>query len=114
MKSVDFKKMIKAAVKEAIQEELKDILFEAFRASNTTKPQSNSVAVVNESQIPATSTDLAEKRRLYEQALGETTLNFSSQDAQTFRPQPGYDAANGSLPGGSVGMDQIMNLMSKK
>ena len=32
MKSSEFKKIVKSAVKEAIQEELKDILFEAFKS----------------------------------------------------------------------------------
>ena len=37
MKSSEFKKVIKSAVKEAVREELKDILFQAFK-SNTAKP----------------------------------------------------------------------------
>jgi len=115
MKSTELKKMIKDAVKEAIQEELKDILLEAVRA-----PKGSSVAVMQESvkQEPPTSSTptqtAAEKRALYEQALGETSLSFTSQDAQTFRPQAGYDVANGTLPQGSVDMSQIMGLMTKK
>ena len=46
MKSTELKKMIKDAVKEAIQEELKDILLEAVRAPK------GSVAVVQESIKP--------------------------------------------------------------
>ena len=36
MKSSEFKKIVKSAVKEAIQEELKDILFEAFKSQTNT------------------------------------------------------------------------------
>ena len=114
MKSTELKKMIKDAVKEAIQEEMKDILLEAVRA-----PKGSSVAVVQESVQPQLSNSQpqmsAEQRRnVYEQALNETTLSFNSSQAQTFRPPAGYDPANGTLPSGEVDMSQIMNLMSSK
>ena len=118
MKSTELKKMIKEAVKEAIHEELKEILLEAVRS-----PKGSSVAVLQESVkpvprysgVPSQPTMTAEqKRNLYEQALGETTLSFNSQQAPSFQPQPGYDSTNGTLPQGSVGMDQIMGLINKK
>lgn len=114
MKSADLKKMIKEAVKEAIQEELKDILFEAFRAPKT--PTAAPVMEQRSRNIEVSQTtpvDPAEKRRLYEQALGETTMNFNSSQAQSFKPAPGYDSANGSLPPGEVDMSQIVGLMNK-
>lgn len=116
MKSTELKKMIKDAVKEAIQEELKDILLEAVRAPK------GSVAVVQESTTPEPPTagvstqptmTAAQKRSLYEQALGETTMNFNSSNVQSFRPQAGYDAANGTLPPGEVDMSMIAGLMNK-
>jgi len=116
MKSTELKKMIKDAVKEAIQEELKDILLEAVRS-----PKGSSVAVMQESvnPVPHSSNQpqpmgAAERKSLYEQALGETTLSFNSQNVQSFQPQAGYDSANGTLPQGNVGMDQIMGLINKK
>lgn len=117
MKSTELKKMIKDAVKEAIQEELKDILLEAVRAPK------GSVAVVQESiksEPPTTgvptqpSMTAEQKRSLYEQALGETTMNFNSSNVQSFRPQAGYDAANGTLPSGEVDMSMIAGLMNKR
>ena len=116
MKSTELKKMIKDAVKEAIQEELKDILLEAVRS-----PKGSSVAVMQESvnPVPHSSNQpqpmgASERKSLYEQALGETTLSFNSQNVQSFQPQAGYDSANGTLPQGNVGMDQIMGLINKK
>ncbi len=53
-----------------------------------------------------------EKRNAYKNLLGETEASFTSNHAQNFRPNPGMDVANGSLPGGTVGMDQIMGLMN--
>lgn len=111
MKSTELKKMIKDAVKEAIQEELKDILLEAVRAPK------GSVAVMQESVKPEPSKpaqSAADKRALYEQALGETTLSFNSSNvSQPFRPQAGYDVANGTLPQGEVDMSMIAGLMNK-
>ena len=118
MKSTELKKMIKEAVKEAIQEELKDILLEAVRT-----PKASSVAVMQESVKPEPpysgaptqpSMTAEQKRSLYEQALGETTMNFNSSNAQTFRPQAGYDPANGTLPAGEVDMGMIAGLMNKR
>ena len=53
-----------------------------------------------------------EKRDAYRNILGETAAGFTSNHAPNFQPNPGMDVANGSLPGGNVGMDQIMGLMN--
>ncbi len=45
MKPSDFKKIIKEAVREAIQEELKDILLEAVRAPKTIVTESLKVTL---------------------------------------------------------------------
>ena len=55
-----------------------------------------------------------EKRDAYKNILGETAAGFNTNNAQNFRPNPGMDVANGTLPEGNVGMDQIMNLMNSK
>ena len=116
MKSTELKKMIKEAVKEAIQEEIKDILLEAVRA-----PKGSSVAVMQESVQPTTPTlnsnpqiSAAQRKNMYEQALNNTSVSLNSSDVQSFRPQAGFDSANGSLPNGDVDMSQIMGLMSAK
>jgi hypothetical protein len=41
-------------------------------------------------------------------------MNFNSSNVQSFQPQPGYDAANGTLPSGEVNMSMIAGLMNKK
>ena len=113
MKTTELKKL---AVKEAIQEELKEILLEAVRApkisgivspspvmEQVTNPQSNVSSLTEEG-----------KREAYKNILGDMASPLNSNNAQgQFQPQPGYDPANGSLPGGNVGMDQIMGLMKK-
>lgn len=114
MKTTELKKMIKGAVKEAIQEELKDILLEAVRSPKATITSSPSP--VMESQVAAPpQMSAAERRAAYESVLTSTgNQTFTSQDAQSFRPNPGMDTANGSLPPGEVNMNQIMGLMGKK
>jgi hypothetical protein len=112
MKSTDFKKLIKEAVREAIQEELKDILLEAVKSPKQ---------VVRESYTPPAQTSQPsyapppiDFRSKYAEVLGETAMSFTSQDAQpTFRPQSS-DPVNGNLGTGELGMDQIMGLLNTK
>lgn len=110
MKASELKKFIKEAVREVIQEELKDILLEAVRAPKTQIVQEHSLPPVNISSTPVSSGDVRQK---YMDVLGETAMSFTSQDVPKFSPQ-GVDPINGSLPNGEVGMDQIMSLMSAK
>ena len=111
MKTTDFKKLIKEAVREVIQEELKDILLEALKSPKQ---------IVRESYTPpSTPTQPAyappsiDFRSKYAEVLGETALSFTSNDVQQpFRPQG--DPINGNLGTGELGMDQIMGLLNTK
>ena len=107
MKLSQLKTIVKEAVKEVIQEELKEILLEAVKS-----PKS----VIKESPVssPKSKKSQQEIRESYKNILGETAGQFTSQHAQNFVPKPGMDTTNGALPQGSVGMDQIMNLMNSK
>jgi hypothetical protein len=115
MKSTDFKKIIKEAVREAIQEELKDILLEAVRTPKTIVKESFSPGPPPLN--PPSHTFIQptmDTRKAYAEVMNETMLSFTSQDAQTaFRPQVS-DPINGNLGAGEVGMDQIMNLLNSK
>ena len=111
MKATELKKFIKAAVKEAIQEELKDILLEAVRTPKTQIVREHTIPQVDISSRPPEIT--MDKRQAYMDVLGETALSFTSKDVPKFSPQ-GVDSINGSLPSGEVGMDQIMNLIGGK
>lgn len=119
MKPTELKILIKEAVREAIQEELKDILLEAVRAPKTVvqetyKPE---ISTVN----PPPTKSYSEKKAMYESILNDmSTMSFTSADARsigvdsnTFRPRA-IDQANGALPEGNVGLDQIMGLMNTK
>ena len=117
MKLTELKKVLKETVREVIQEELKDILLEAVKT-----PKVVTQAPVMESFKPSIPTpspttpvmSAQDKRDAYKNILGETAASFNTNNAQTFRPNPGMDMANGALPEGNVGMDQIMNLMNSK
>ena len=112
MKSTDFKKIIKEAVREAIQEELKDILLEAVKSSKQVVRESYSPPA--QSSQPAYAPPPIDFRSKYAEVLGETAMSFTSQDVQVpFRPQSS-DPVNGNLGTGEVGMDQIMNLLNTK
>tara|TARA_R110002020_G_scaffold354443_1_gene567208 strand:+ start:5050 stop:5406 length:357 start_codon:yes stop_codon:yes gene_type:complete len=118
MKLTELKKILKETVREVIQEELKDILLEAVKS-----PKVVTSAPIRESYNPTTppapspTTPLMssqEKRDAYKNVLGETAASFTTNNVATFQPNPGMDVANGTLPEGNVGMDQIMNLMNSK
>ena len=132
MKAQDFKKIIKEAVREAIQEELKDILLEAVRTPKLpiqeTYQMNNLLSPVavdsTTPQIPQKSA--TEKRAMMESIMGDMrrgqdTLSFNSADAMgmnqtTLQVAPGMNTAGegSSLPAGNVGLDMIMGLMNKK
>lgn len=116
MKQSEFKKIVKTAVKEAIQEELKDILFEAFKSQTNSPTITESYTPPAQNITPPSPTtpvmSLEEKRSKYEEALNGTALSFTSQNAQTFVPQTA-DPVNGNLGTGNVSMDQITSLLNK-
>lgn len=117
MKATEFKVLIKEAVREVIQEELKEILLEAVRTPKA--------AVVTETVATPQPTEpqksAAQRKAMMESIMGDMkrgqdTLSFNSSNVQAmggnFNAQgtmPG-----GDLPGGNVGLDQIMGLMNKK
>jgi hypothetical protein len=111
MKSTDFKKLIKEAVREAIQEELKDILLEAVKSPKQIVRESYTPPTQNSK--PSYTPPSIDFRSKYAEVLGETALGFTSQDAVPFRPQVS-DPVNGNLGAGELGMDQIMNLLNSK
>jgi hypothetical protein len=115
MKSTDFKKLIKEAVREAIQEELKDILLEAVRTPKTLVKESfTPTPVPFQPPTPTFTQPTMDARKAYADIMNETMMSFTSQDVQQpFRPQS-TDPINGNLGTGEVGMDQIMGLLNTK
>jgi hypothetical protein len=130
MKPSELKSFIKEAVREAIQEELKDILLEAVRAPKLPIQetyQMSPVAVdITSPQLPQKSA--TEKRAMMESIMGDMrrgqdTLSFNSTDARgaginqtTLQVAPGMNTSGegSALPSGNVGLDMIMGLMGKK
>jgi hypothetical protein len=130
MKPSELKSFIKDAVREAIQEELKDILLEAVRAPKApiieTPVGVGGYGTVTTTQVPQKSA--AEKRAMMESIMGDMrrgqdTLSFNSMDARgmgmnqtTLQVAPGMNTSGegSKLPDGNVGLDMIMGLMNKK
>ena len=125
MKPSELKSFIKEAVREAIQEELKDILLEAVRAPKLPIQETYQMSPVavdtTAPQLPQKSS--TEKRAMMESIMGDMrrgqdTLNFTTQNiaANTLQITPGMNTSgDGSkLPEGNVGLDMIMGLMGKK
>lgn len=120
MKIDSLKKLIKEAVREAIQEEIKDILLEAVKSPKTVVSEVYtpvpSQPVVFQTSGTTVNHDL--RRNLRSMIGGEfdTTITANSSHAQpAYTPPPVNTAGEGSsLPGGEVGLDQIMGLMNTK
>ena len=122
MKPSELKSFIKEAVREAIQEELKDILLEAVRAPKLPIQETYQISPIaidtTAPQLPQKST--TEKRAMMESIMGDMrrgqdTLNFTTQNiaANTLQVAPGMNTSGegSSLPAGNVGLDMIMGLM---
>jgi hypothetical protein len=115
MKIDGLKKLIKEAVREAIQEEIKDILLEAVKSPKTVVQETYTPVPTYQQSSPVNH-DL--KRNLRSMIGGEfdATITANSSHAQpAYTPPPINTMGEGSsLPGGEVGLDQIMGLMNSK
>jgi hypothetical protein len=109
MKLTELRKIIREEVRSAIQEELKDILLEAVRSPKQVVTENIAIPTPQLSSKPSINA-----KKAYMDVMNETAMSFTSQDAQTFRPQGSADMVNGSLPEGNVSMDQIMGLLNSK
>jgi len=125
MKLSELKTIVKEAVKEAIQEEMKDILLEAVRA-----PKHQVVAehrqITGNVGAPSPMNPISgeDKMKLRENMMsvlggmmpganGTLNMNTNSMPLQVNGPID-TTSPNGSLPAGEVNMDQIMGLMAGK
>ena len=116
MKVNQLKTIIKQAVKEAIQEEMKDILLEAIKTPKTQIQENTPVK-----QKPLDKKSKKEIRENYMSVLNgmmpgaNGTLSATSADVPMQVNGPvDTTSANGSLPEGNVSMNQIMGLMNSK
>jgi hypothetical protein len=89
MKPSELKSFIKEAVREAIQEELKDILLEAVRAPKAPIQETYKMhpVTVDAPTTQAPQKSAAEKRAMMESIMGDMrrgqdTLNFTSADTR--------------------------------
>lgn len=120
MKLSQLKNIVKEAVKEAIQEEMKEILIEAVRAPKQVvqeviqpTPQIKQQTLPEDKRIAM--------RENIQNVLGgmmpgaNGTLSATTQDIPLQMSGPmDTTSPNGTLPQGSVSMDQIMGLMNSK
>ena len=130
MKLSQLKSIVKDAVKEAIQEEMKDILIEAVRAPKSVVYE-NSIGTPNTnigtpSPInPVAQQPMPEDKRMamkenIQNVLGSMmpgangTLSATTANVPLQMTSGDTTSPNGSLPQGNVSMDQIMGLMQSK
>jgi|TARA_B110001452_G_scaffold88711_1_gene72699 hypothetical protein len=130
MKLSQLKSIVKDAVKEAIQEEMKDILIEAVRAPKSVVYE-NSMGTPNTNigtpspMNPVAQQPMPEDKRMamkenIQNVLGSMmpgtngTLSATTANVPLQMTSGDTTSPNGSLPQGNVSMDQIMGLMQSK
>ena len=130
MKLSQLKSIVKDAVKEAIQEEMKDILIEAVRAPKSVVYE-NSIGTPNTNigtpspMNPVAQQPMPEDKRMamkenIQNVLGSMmpgangTLSATTANVPLQMTSGDTTSPNGSLPQGNVSIDQIMDLMNNK
>jgi hypothetical protein len=124
MKLTELKSIVKTAVREAIQEELKDILLEAVKTPKQVvqeyRPVTQPIAKQTQTHQPLPETDRVAMRENIQNVLGNMmpgangTLNATSANVPLQVTSGDTTSPNGQLPAGEVSTDQIMNLMQGK
>ena len=123
MKLSQLKSIVKDAVKEAIQEEMKDILIETVRAPKSVVYENNTTtpAPINSvTQQPMPDDKRMAMKENIQNVLGSMmpgangTLSATTANVPLQMTSGDTTSPNGSLPQGNVSMDQIMGLMQSK
>ena len=127
MKLSQLKTIVKEAVKEAIQEEMKDILLEAVKSPKQTiyenrmgTPTTDVATPIPSPTNPVATKTREEIRENYMNVLnsmkpganGTLSANTNNIPLQVNGPVD-TTSPNGALPQGEVSMNQIMGLMNK-
>ena len=114
MKISQLKTIVKEAVKEAIQEEMKAILLEAVKSPK--QPLTN---ITSQSKPPVDTKTKEQIRENYMNVLSgmmpsaNGTLSANTNNVPLQVTNTDTTSPNGKLPEGNVSLDQIMGLMSK-
>lgn len=130
MKLSQLKSIVKDAVKEAIQEEMKDILMEAVRSPKQTvyenrmgTPTTDVAAPSKMNPVAQTPLPADKRMELKENMMSvlggmmpgaNGTMSATTSDIPLQVGSGDTTSPNGSLPNGNVSMDQIMGLMNSK
>jgi len=119
MKQIEFKKMIKEAVREVFQEEMKELLLEAVRSPKTVVQENYTPTPPIYQQPTTTSTINHDLKRNLRNMIGgefDTVVSANSSHAQpSYTPPPVSTIGDGSsLPPGEVSLNQIMGIMNNK
>ena len=114
MKQSDFKKILKEAVREVFQEEMKEILLEAVKGNKQpiTENINSTKSKPDENNVKNFRMNLMNSIMGGDGSPTFTTDNIQHQPA--YVPPPVNTAGEGSaLPPGEVGLDQIMGLFNR-
>lgn len=114
--------MIKEAVREVFQEEMREILIEAVKSPKIPVGVGGYGSVTETKSTTGTTTLSEASRQAFREMMGgnfspnrQDTFTFNTNNMQpAYTPPPISTTGEGSsLPPGEVNLDQIMGLMSK-
>lgn len=122
MKLSQLKTIVKEAVKEAIQEEMKDILMEAVRSPKQTVYENILGSPTTDAATPtpmSTDNRMAMRENIQNVLSGmmpgaDGTMQANTNSVPLQVGSVDTTSPNGKLPEGNVSMDQIMGLMKGK
>jgi hypothetical protein len=107
MKTQVLKNLIKQAVREAISEELKDIILEAIK-----QPLNIDRKPLKEMNSDFNNEDVQNIRKNYLQALNEVSQDMNPNNRK-FEIPSNIDTVNGTLPEGDLDINIISSLINK-
>jgi hypothetical protein len=113
MKTNILKQLIKEAVKEVFQEEMRDILLEAVRSNKQPINESldSKTRTMDFDSISQKPTPVINTKQAYMDILSDIARGPKNGLEGEFKINGNVDVVNGSLPEGQLGIDQIMNLI---
>jgi hypothetical protein len=113
MKTNILKQLIKEAVKEVFQEEMRDILLEAVRSNKQPINESldSKTRTMDFGSMSQKLTPVINTKQAYMDILSDIARGPKNGLEGEFKINGNVDVVNGSLPEGQLGIDQIMNLI---
>jgi len=116
MKTSELKNLLKEAVREVFQEEMKNIIVESIKGNKQSLNESTERTLTYTSQhVPhqQVATPAPDIKKSYMDVLNEMAAGPKNEFEGEFRATGPIDNENGALPSGQLDLDTIMSLVKR-